>query len=192
MAFSPERIDPGNEEYGTTDIAKVFGGVTDTCGDRIEALCGPVFDELVRIDSAMEAELVKLLENTFRSVNIALINEMATIAHELGVDIWTIIDAAATKPFGFMPFYPGPELGGTAFRWTRSISPGRSTSTASPPGSSTSRIASTARCPNTSSTGWSRCSTTTESQSLTATCSSSVSPTNPVSPTLVSCPRWIS
>ncbi len=112
VAFSPERIDPGNEEYGTTDIPKVFGGVTEACGDRAEALYGPVFDELVRVDSATEAELVKLLENTFRSVNIALINEMATIAHELDVDIWSVIDAAATKPFGFMPFYPGPGLGG--------------------------------------------------------------------------------
>jgi UDP-N-acetyl-D-glucosamine dehydrogenase len=112
VAFSPERIDPGNEEYGTTDIPKVFGGITEACGDRAEALYGPVFDQLVRVDSAAEAELVKLLENTFRSVNIALINEMATIAHELDVDIWNVIDAAATKPFGFMPFYPGPGLGG--------------------------------------------------------------------------------
>lgn len=112
VAFSPERIDPGNEKYGTTDIPKVFGGVTEACGDRAEALYGPVFDELVRVDSATEAELVKLLENTFRSVNIALINEMATIAHELDIDIWSVIDAAATKPFGFMPFYPGPGLGG--------------------------------------------------------------------------------
>jgi UDP-N-acetyl-D-glucosamine dehydrogenase len=112
VAFSPERIDPGNEEYGTTNIPKVFGGVTDVCSDRAAALYGPVFDELVRVGSATEAELVKLLENTFRSVNIALINEMATIAHELDVDIWSVIDAAATKPFGFMPFYPGPGLGG--------------------------------------------------------------------------------
>lgn len=112
VAFSPERIDPGNEEYGTTDIPKVFGGITEACGDQAEALYGPVFDELVRVDSATEAELVKLLENTFRGVNIALINEMATIAHELDVDIWNVIDAAATKPFGFMPFYPGPGLGG--------------------------------------------------------------------------------
>jgi UDP-N-acetyl-D-glucosamine dehydrogenase len=112
VAFSPERIDPGNDEYGATDIPKVFGGVTQACGDRAEALYRSVFDELVRVDSATEAELVKLLENTFRSVNIALINEMATVAHELGVDIWSVIDAAATKPFGFMPFYPGPGLGG--------------------------------------------------------------------------------
>jgi UDP-N-acetyl-D-glucosamine dehydrogenase len=112
LAFSPERIDPGNEEYGPTDIPKVLGGVTDECGDRAQALYDPVFDEVVRVDSATEAELVKLLENTFRAVNIGLINELAQIAHELDVDIWDAIDAAETKPFGFMPFYPGPGLGG--------------------------------------------------------------------------------
>ncbi|MDB2245712.1 nucleotide sugar dehydrogenase [Halorubrum ezzemoulense] len=112
LAFSPERIDPGNEEYGPTDIPKVLGGVTEECGDRAEALYDPVFDEVVRVDSATEAELVKLLENTFRAVNIGLINELAQIAHELDVDIWDAIDAAETKPFGFMPFYPGPGLGG--------------------------------------------------------------------------------
>jgi len=112
VAFSPERIDPGNEEYEPTEIPKVIGGVTEVCGDRAETLYGHVFDDIVRVNSATEAELVKLLENTFRAVNIALINELAQIAHELGVDIWTVIDAAATKPFGFMPFYPGPGLGG--------------------------------------------------------------------------------
>jgi UDP-N-acetyl-D-glucosamine dehydrogenase len=112
LAFSPERIDPGNEEYGPTDIPKVLGGVTRKCGDRAEALYGPVFDEVVRVESATEAELVKLLENTFRAVNIGLINELAQIAHELDVDIWNTIEAAKTKPFGFMPFYPGPGLGG--------------------------------------------------------------------------------
>lgn len=112
VAFSPERIDPGNEEYGMTDIPKVLGGITEACGDQAEALYDPIFDELVRVDSATEAELVKLLENTFRSVNIALINEMATIAHELDVNIWNVIEAAETKPFGFMAFYPGPGLGG--------------------------------------------------------------------------------
>lgn len=112
LAFSPERIDPGNEEYGPTDIPKVLGGVTAECGNRAEALYAPVFDEVVRVDSSTEAELVKLLENTFRAVNIGLINELAQIAHELDVDIWSAIEAAETKPFGFMPFYPGPGLGG--------------------------------------------------------------------------------
>lgn len=112
LAFSPERIDPGNEAYGPRDIPKVLGGVTEACGDHAEALYEPVFDEVVRVESATEAELVKLLENTFRAVNIGLINELAQIAHALEVDIWDAIDAAKTKPFGFMPFYPGPGLGG--------------------------------------------------------------------------------
>ena len=112
LAHSPERIDPGNEEYGPTEIPKVLGGVTDACGDNAQALYEQVFDEIVRVDSATEAELVKLLENTFRAVNIGLINELAQVAHELDVNIWTVIDAAATKPFGFMSFYPGPGLGG--------------------------------------------------------------------------------
>lgn len=112
VAFSPERIDPGNTEYATTEIPKVYGGVTDACGDRVQALYEPVFDEIIRVDSATEAEFVKLLENTFRIVNIGFINELAQIADRLDIDIWNVIDAAATKPFGFMPFYPGPGLGG--------------------------------------------------------------------------------
>lgn len=112
LAFSPERIDPGNNQYGPTDIPKVLGGVTDECGNRAEGIYAPVFDKVVRVESATEAELVKLLENTFRAVNIGLINELAQIAHELDVDIWSAIEAAETKPFGFMPFYPGPGLGG--------------------------------------------------------------------------------
>jgi UDP-N-acetyl-D-glucosamine dehydrogenase len=112
LAFSPERIDPGNEEYGPREIPKVLGGVTDACGDHAEALYSPVFHNIVRVASATEAELVKLLENTFRAVNIGLINELAQIAYELEADIWSTIDAASTKPFGFMPFYPGPGLGG--------------------------------------------------------------------------------
>ena len=112
VAFSPERIDPGNKEYEPTAIPKVLGGVTEACGDHAAAVYEPVFDEVVRVDAATEAELVKLLENTFRAVNIGLINELAQVAHELDVNIWNVIDAAATKPFGFMPFYPGPGLGG--------------------------------------------------------------------------------
>jgi len=112
VAHSPERIDPGNEEYDHTEIPKVVGGVTDVCGDVAEEWYSTVFDEVVRVDSAKEAEMSKILENTFRSINIGMINEMATIADELGIDIWNVIDAASTKPFGFMPFYPGPGLGG--------------------------------------------------------------------------------
>lgn len=112
VAFSPERIDPGNEAYGPTEIPKVLGGATPTCGDRAEATYSRVFDEVVRVDSATEAELVKLLENTYRAINIGMANEMALIANELDVDIWNVLEAAATKPFGFEPFYPGPGLGG--------------------------------------------------------------------------------
>jgi UDP-N-acetyl-D-glucosamine dehydrogenase len=112
VSHSPERIDPGNDEYDHTEIPKVVGGVTEDCGDVTEEWYSTIFDEVVRVDSAMEAEMAKILENTFRSINIGMINEMATIANELGIDIWEVIDAASTKPFGFMPFYPGPGLGG--------------------------------------------------------------------------------
>ena len=112
VAFSPERIDPGNESYDVTDIPKVIGGVTDACGDRAVALYEPVFEQTVRVSGSAEAEFVKLLENTFRSVNIGLINELALTADRMNVDIWDVINAAATKPFGYMPFYPGPGLGG--------------------------------------------------------------------------------
>ena len=112
VAFSPERIDPGREDYTLTEIPKVLGGVTPSCGDHAMALYERVFDEVVRVDSSTEAELVKLLENTFRAVNIGLINEIAMIANDLDVDVWQVVDAASTKPYGFMPFYPGPGLGG--------------------------------------------------------------------------------
>lgn len=112
LAFSPERVDPGNETYGIGDIPKVIGGVTDACTEAAIAYYEPVFDEIVQVRSSREAEFAKLLENTFRSVNIGLINELAVTAAQLDVDIWEAIDAATTKPFGFMPFYPGPGLGG--------------------------------------------------------------------------------
>lgn len=112
VAFSPERIDPGNDEYAPTEIPKVLGSVTSDCGDAAEAVYSDIFDEIVRVETSTEAELVKLLENTFRAVNIGMINELATVAHEFDADIWNVIDAASTKPFGFMPFYPGPGLGG--------------------------------------------------------------------------------
>jgi UDP-N-acetyl-D-glucosamine dehydrogenase len=112
VAFSPERIDPGREEYDLTEIPKVLGGVTPACGDHAMALYQNVFEEVVRVSSSTEAELVKLLENTFRAVNIGLINEIAMIANDLEVDVWEVVKAASTKPYGFMPFYPGPGLGG--------------------------------------------------------------------------------
>jgi len=112
LAFSPERVDPGNETYHTHNTPKVLGGVTSDCTSLCEAVYKLAIDNLVLVSSARSAELVKIYENTFRSVNIALANEMVTICNKLDIDVWEVIDAAATKPFGFMPFYPGPGLGG--------------------------------------------------------------------------------
>jgi UDP-N-acetyl-D-glucosamine dehydrogenase len=112
LAFSPERVDPGNPHYGTRNTPKVVGGITDDCRRVAVALYQPAIDTLVPVSTTEAAELVKLLENTFRSVNIGLANEMAIVCDKLGVDVWEVIDAAATKPFGFMKFLPGPGLGG--------------------------------------------------------------------------------
>ncbi|MDH3456580.1 MAG: nucleotide sugar dehydrogenase [Gemmatimonadota bacterium] len=112
LAFSPERVDPGNPTWQTKNTPKVLGGVTPACQRVVLALYEPVFDSLVPVSSPEAAELVKLLENTFRSINIGLVNEMAMVCDRLGVDVWEVIDAAATKPFGFMKFTPGPGLGG--------------------------------------------------------------------------------
>lgn len=112
LAFSPEREDPGNKNYGTTNIPKVVGGVDPVSGDLAQALYAQVVSRTVRVSSARVAEATKLLENIFRAVNIALVNEMKVILDELGIDVWEVIEAAKTKPFGFMPFYPGPGIGG--------------------------------------------------------------------------------
>jgi len=112
LAFSPERVDPGNPTWHTQNTPKVIGGVTPVCNRVVLALYEPVFEQLVPVSSPEAAELVKLLENTFRSVNIGLVNEMAIVCDKLGVDVWEVIEAAATKPFGFMKFTPGPGLGG--------------------------------------------------------------------------------
>jgi UDP-N-acetyl-D-glucosamine dehydrogenase len=112
LAFSPERVDPGNAHYGTRNTPKVVGGITQDCIRVAVALYQPAIDTLVPVSTTEAAELVKLLENTFRSVNIGLVNEMAIVCDKLGVDVWEVIEAAATKPFGFMKFLPGPGLGG--------------------------------------------------------------------------------
>jgi UDP-N-acetyl-D-glucosamine dehydrogenase len=112
LAFSPERVDPGNPKYGTRNTPKVVGGITPDCLRVAIALYQPAIDTLVPVSTTEAAELVKLLENTFRSVNIGLVNEMAIVCDKLGVDVWEVIEAAATKPFGFMKFLPGPGLGG--------------------------------------------------------------------------------
>ena len=112
LAFSPERIDPGNPHYGIRNTPKVVGGQTPSCADAAMGFYGKLCDRVVRARSAREAEMAKLLENTYRHVNIALVNEMAIFSHELRVDLWDAIRCAATKPFGFQPFYPGPGVGG--------------------------------------------------------------------------------
>ena len=112
IAFSPERVDPGNKAYKTTNTPKIVGGVTPNCLKVVKALYGEAIDTVVPVSSSKSAEMVKLLENTFRAVNIGLVNEIAVMCDRLGIDVWEIIEAASTKPFGFMPFYPGPGLGG--------------------------------------------------------------------------------
>jgi UDP-N-acetyl-D-glucosamine dehydrogenase len=112
LAYSPERIDPGNAVYTTRNIPKVIGGITSTCTALAMLLYSQIVEVTIPVSCSEAAEMVKLLENTFRSVNIALANEMATACHKLGINIWEVIEAAKTKPFGFMPFYPGPGLGG--------------------------------------------------------------------------------
>jgi len=112
LAFSPERVDPGNPRYNTRNIPKVVGGVTPRCTRLAAALYRCAVETVHPVSCARVAEMVKLLENTFRSVNIGLVNEIALMCHRMGIDVWEVIEAAATKPFGFMPFYPGPGIGG--------------------------------------------------------------------------------
>jgi UDP-N-acetyl-D-glucosamine dehydrogenase len=112
LAFSPERVDPGRTDFTLRTTPKVIGGLTGACADRAEQLYGMVCDTLVRVSTPEAAELTKLLENIFRSVNIALVNELAMLTDRMGIDIWEVVDAAATKPYGFMPFSPGPGMGG--------------------------------------------------------------------------------
>jgi UDP-N-acetyl-D-glucosamine dehydrogenase len=112
LAFSPERVDPGNKVYTTRNTPKIVGGVTAECTRRCVEYYSKIFDTVIPVSSSRCAEMVKLLENTFRSVNIGLVNEVALMCDKLGLDVWEVIRAAATKPFGFMAFYPGPGLGG--------------------------------------------------------------------------------
>src|SRR5262245_34832744 len=112
LAFSPERVDPGNKHFQTHNIPKVVGGVSAASTEVAAALYQTIVDEVHTVSSARVAETAKLLENTYRSVNIGLVNEMAQLCYHLGIDSWEVIEAAATKPFGFMAFYPGPGIGG--------------------------------------------------------------------------------
>ena len=112
LAFSPERIDPGNRRFGFRNTPKVVGGTTEACAERAVSFYRRIVDEVVLARGTREAEMAKLLENTYRHVNIALVNEMARFCHDLGIDLWDVIRCAATKPFGFQAFYPGPGVGG--------------------------------------------------------------------------------
>jgi UDP-N-acetyl-D-glucosamine dehydrogenase len=112
LAFSPERVDPGRTDYTLRNTAKIVGGITERCTERAAELYGRICDDVVRVSGPEAAEMAKLLENIFRSVNIALVNELAMLAERMGIDIWEVVDAAATKPYGFMRFEPGPGMGG--------------------------------------------------------------------------------
>jgi UDP-N-acetyl-D-glucosamine dehydrogenase len=112
LAFSPERVDPANPTFNTRNTPKVVGGITPACGALAAALYSAAVDTIVPVSSTQVAEMVKLLENTFRAVNIGLVNELALMCDRMGIDVWEVVRAAKTKPFGFMPFYPGPGLGG--------------------------------------------------------------------------------
>jgi UDP-N-acetyl-D-glucosamine dehydrogenase len=112
IAFSPERVDPANPKYNTKNTPKVVGGATPACARVASALYATAIDTIVPVSSTQVAEMVKLLENTFRAVNIGLVNELALMCDRMGIDVWEVVNAARTKPFGFMPFYPGPGLGG--------------------------------------------------------------------------------
>ena len=112
LAFSPERVDPGRKDWTTKNTPKIIGGATQACTEVAAAMYEPAIESVVRVSSAEVAEMTKLLENTFRAVNIALVNEMVLMCDRLGIDVWEVIDAAASKPFGFMKFTPGPGLGG--------------------------------------------------------------------------------
>jgi UDP-N-acetyl-D-glucosamine dehydrogenase len=112
LCFSPERVDPGNPQFKTANTPKVVGGVTRTCTQLGELFYSQAIEQVVPVSSPEVAEMTKLLENTFRMINIGLVNELAVMCNRMNIDVWEVIDAAATKPFGFMPFYPGPGLGG--------------------------------------------------------------------------------
>ena len=112
MCFSPERVDPGNPIYQTSNTPKVVGGITPACTEMGKLFFSQALEKVVPVSNTRVAEMVKLLENTFRMINIGLVNEMALMCDGMDINVWEVIDAAATKPFGFMPFYPGPGLGG--------------------------------------------------------------------------------
>ena len=120
LAFSPEREDPGNATFSVNNIPKVVGGLDPMCSEVAVALYSAIVPQVVKVSTPEVAEACKILENTYRAINIALVNELKVLYDRMGIDVWEVIDAAKTKPFGFQAFYPGPGLAGTASRWTRS------------------------------------------------------------------------
>ena len=151
LAFSPERVDPGRTDFTLRTTPKVIGGLTDACAERAEQLYGLVCDTLVRVSTPESAELTKLLENIFRSVNIALVNELAMLTDRMGIDIWEVVEAASTKPYGFMPFSPGPGIGGHCLPVDPFYLSWRAREFVMPRSSSSSRARSTSRCHTTAS-----------------------------------------
>ena len=158
LAYSPERIDPGNTEFSFREVPRVVGGSTPDATGLAALFYEQLVDKVMPVSSCRAAELAKLLENTFRHVNIALVNEMAMVCHEVGIDVWEVIDAAATKPFGFMRFHPGPGVGGHCIPLIPPTSPGRSAATSATSSGSLRRLrTSTRRCPRGSRTGSASC-----------------------------------
>jgi UDP-N-acetyl-D-glucosamine dehydrogenase len=153
LAFSPERIDPGRTDYTVRSTPKLVGGVTPACAERARELYELICDEVVVLSTPEAAELAKLLENIFRSVNIALVNELAQLCDRLGIDVWEVIEAAASKPFGFMRFDPGPGMGGHCLPVDPFYSPSRRANTTSTQSSSSWPGKSTAPSPPTAWTG---------------------------------------
>jgi UDP-N-acetyl-D-glucosamine dehydrogenase len=147
IAFSPEREDPGNDSVARRDIPKVVGGLNPVAADLAAALYGTIFNRVVRVSTPAVAEMTKLLENIYRCVNIALVNELKLLALRMGIDIWEVIRAASTKPFGFQPFYPGPGLADTVSRLIHFIFHGRPNSSISRRDLSNWQARSTLRCP---------------------------------------------
>ena len=148
LCFSPERVDPGNPKFHTGNIPKVVGGITPACTELGALFYGQALEKVVPVSSTRVAEMVKLLENTFRMINIGLANEMALMCSRMGIDVWEVIDAAATKPFGFMPFYPGPGLGGHCIPIDPFYLSWKSAKRALRHGSLNWRVTSTGRCPS--------------------------------------------
>jgi UDP-N-acetyl-D-glucosamine dehydrogenase len=152
LCFSPERVDPGNPRFQTVNIPKVVGGCTAACTEMGRLFYSQALQTVIPVSSTQVAEMVKLLENTFRMINIGLVNEMALMCERMGINVWEVIDAAATKPFGFMPFYPGPGLGGHCIPIDPFYLSWKTRQGASRRVLSSWRGTSTARCPISSST----------------------------------------